>query len=159
MKAFEPWYHQPDVKFGASAGAVGSSGARQAGIVYHRKFYNVLKMHASVALPGIRVLIEPWFKSKSGNRRSPDAVLIDDTRHLALVVEVKLNWKGGRDAKLLDEYLPLVSRAFDLPTRPLLVAGSIINLQQKPLLGLGDLPAAWDWKPGDNCPTMLWTGK
>jgi hypothetical protein len=159
MKLTEPWYHKPDINFGASAGAKGSSGARHAGILYHRKFYNVLKLHTSVNLAGMRLLVEPWFQAKSGTRRSPDAVLIDDVCNRALVIEVKLNWKNEREEKLMNEYLPIVEAALGVKTVPLLVAGSIINYKGKPLLGLSQLNRAWAWMPDQPPSIMLWTGK
>lgn len=160
MKPVERWLHLESYKMGASAGAKGSSAARHAGILYHRKFYKTLDLQhqLNLAQQGLKLLIEPWFESRpTRQRRSPDAVLLGDA--FALVIEVKLNWRDGRDEKLLDEYLPIVGSCFGVPPRPLMVCGSIVGLTHKPLLSISQLLDAALWQPGDPTPTLLWTGK
>lgn len=157
MKTLEPWVHLPDYRFGASMGAKGADSAQDRGNVYHRKVYNLLQLHASVSLPGWRLYIEPWFKGiKSQKLRSPDSVLIDDTTGIGVVAEVKLNWKDGRDDKLLDEYLSIVKSAFGLEaTRPLLITKNLRGYQHPPLLGLSQFADCLQWRPGQPTPLML----
>lgn len=156
MKLLEDWQHQKDYRFGASTGAKGADGNQDRGNVYHRRIYRLLQMHAAVSLPGSRLLVEPWFKAcKTQRLCSPDTVLIDDARQQALVIEVKLNWQDGRDEKLLNLYLPVVSNVFGMPAKPLLITQNLRGYEHPPLLGIGDMEKAWKWRPCDHTPLML----
>ena len=158
MKAAVQWYHQPDVRFGSSTGCTTKTknSAIERGLAYHQRFYKLLKIHCQVNLPEWEVLVEPWFRDWNWKRRSPDAVLLHRPEKRALVIEAKMNWKDGRDAKLLNEYLPIVRSAFDLEqVAPLIVTGNVRGYKHPVLLGLGDLLKPLDWKPGLPTPTML----
>lgn len=157
MKTLEPWVHLDHYRFGASTGAKGSDDQQERGNAYHRKVYRLLQMHCAVSLPGWRLLVEPWFKGKVSQRlRSPDSVLIDDAASVGIVAEVKLNWRDGRDTKLLDEYLGIVKSAFGLEkVRPLLITRNLRGYQHDPLLGLRHLDRCLDWHPGKPTPLML----
>lgn len=157
MKTLEPWVHLEHYRFGASMGAKGSDKQQEAGNAYHRKVYNLLQLHASVSLPGWRLLVEPWFKGKTSQKlRSPDSVLIDDVTGTGVVAEVKLNWKDGRDDKLLDEYLGIVKSAFGLEkVKPLLITKNLRGYQHPPLLGLSQFHDCLEWHPGKPTPLML----
>jgi len=74
----------------------------------------------------------------------------------ALVVEVKLNWRDGRDEKLLSKYLPVVKNAFKLEAVwPLVIVGCLRGYEHPPLLGFKQLDRAFSWQAGDPTPVML----
>lgn len=106
-----------------------------------------------------RVLIEPWYRKLGENRfRQPDAVLLYPEESIGIVVEVKLNWKDGRDIKLIDEYLPIVRSAEKLEVvYPLLITQCLRGWQGKPILRLEDFHHCQHWQPGDVTPLMLLT--
>ena len=82
-------------------------------------------------------------------------MLLDADAQRALVIEVKLNWKDGRDQKLIEEYLPLVRSAFGVATFPLLITANVRGLQHKPMTSFTELVACYDWRPGDPTPVLL----
>ncbi len=150
------WQHRPSYSLGASAANKSKNNAAQRGINYHRRVYRILE---GIVSPEDQLLIEPWFRRIDDQprdyMRSPDAVLRypDQT---ALVIEVKLNWEKGKDEKLLCEYLPIVTSAFELTcVWPLLIVGCLRNLPTPPLLGLQQLEDALAWAPGMPTPVML----
>lgn len=155
MKPLHAWKHEPRALLGASSGNKSKNDAIQRGLAYHRKVYTKLQ---EVAPPEVSLLIEPWFReqSRAGTLRSPDTVLLNTVDKTALVIEVKLNWKDGRDIKLVNEYLPIVKSAFALEfVWPLLITANLRGYQHPPLLGLGKLEEAYAWHPGDPTPLML----
>lgn len=156
MKATDRWKHEENARLGASTGAK-STGVKERGNVYHRKVYGLLELHSKIIMPGWKLHIEPWFRRMEVYMlRSPDAVLVHEEMKTALVVEVKLNWKDGRDGKLIREYLPIVKSAFKLDiVWPLLITQNIRGYKHKPLLGLGEINKAMHWFPGDPTPLML----
>lgn len=86
----------------------------------------------------------------------PDGVLLDHFTGGALVIEVKLNWKDGRDEILLDTYLEATRSAFGLTvTWPLLITKNVRGYKGQPLLGLKEIEKAFDWKPGALTPVLL----
>lgn len=159
MRPLETWVHQPLRRLGASTNAK-SDGVKERGNAYHRRVYKLLASHRAVNMPEWEWLPEPWFKqlNTGGVRkeRSPDGVLLNRATATALVIEVKLNWKDGRDYKLLTEYLPIVQCAFKLDAAwPLLITSCLRGYEHPPLLGLGQLDRAFTWQPGDPTPLML----
>lgn len=156
MLAVEQWYHQDTKKLGASTGAKTTDATLARGNRYHRNVYTRLREKVPLILPGYSVLIEPWFRNFNWKERSPDAVALNrETRH-ALVIEVKLNWKDGRDVKLIDEYLPIVRSAFELESvSPVLITADLRGYKHPPLLGLPQLPLALDWAPPAPTPLLL----
>jgi hypothetical protein len=86
----------------------------------------------------------------------PDGVLLDKFTGGAVVVEAKLNWKDGRDEKLIDLYLDAARSAFGVAmTWPLLVTKNVRGYKYPPLCGLSQIERAFSWKPGDPTPVML----
>jgi hypothetical protein len=56
----------------------------------------------------------------------PDILLWDEENEYIIVTEVKLTWVPAAAAKLRDLYCPVVSKALDLPTKPLLIVKNLI---------------------------------
>jgi len=163
MKTTEPWYLMEKAALGASikATTAGDNEAIKRGNKYHAHVYKVLRLewllnHIPQQSPW-EFIVEPWFRSYHWKLRSPDTVLLNRAERIAVIVEVKMNLKDGRDAKLLTEYLPIVRSAFNLDrTFPAIITGNVRGLKHRPLLSLGDvIPAALAWKPGQGTPTLL----
>lgn len=160
MLTLDRWRHEVNMKLGASTSAK-STGVKERGNAYHRKVYKLLEVHARVSMPRWQLLVEPWFRNMRFYPdkhvfRSPDTVLLHPETGTALVVEVKLNWKDGRDEKLITEYLPIVKSAFGLDcVWPLLVTQNIRGYNHPPLIGLKAIERAMRWHPGDPTPLML----
>lgn len=160
MKLLEPWEHDKHCKMGAANGSKTKNAAAKRGIAYHRKFYTHLREHFPQVYPDQKLLIEPWFRGcNTQRRRSPDAVIVDPLTNTGIVIEVKMNWKEGRDQKLLNEYLPIVKSAFGLAaTWPLLVTQNVRGAKGKPLIWtpkMTPLEACLRWKPGADTPVAL----
>lgn len=127
------------------------------GLAYHNKVYKLLSQHIELTAPEQRLYVEPWFRH-SGTRkmRQPDAVLVDEMTRTAIVIEVKMNWKDGRDGTLLDVYLQAAKEAFNLEaTWPALITSNVAGLKHRARLGLGALMGVVDWNPGDPTPVIL----
>jgi hypothetical protein len=109
------------------------------------------------ALPDWNLLVEPWYRQLGANKfRSPDGVLLYPEDNIGIVIEVKLNWKDGRDVKLIDEYLPIVKQAEGLDVvYPLLITQCLRGWKGSPILRLDDLHRCQSWRPGDITPLML----
>lgn len=160
MLAVDKWYLMEKAALGASikATTAGDNDAIRRGNKYHSHVYKVLRMewlfndHHPWEL-----LVEPWFRTGKWKLRSPDTVLLNREDSSAVVVEVKMNWKDGRDTKLLNEYLPIVKSAFGLDrVYPAMIVGNLRGLKHPPILSLSQLiPAALEWKPGAGTPTLL----
>lgn len=159
METLERWRYRPDYRIGASHSAKGASNSQRAGIRYHQRFYRDLR--AFLAGSDWEVFIEPWFQragsSMGDNKmRQPDAVLIDKETRLGLVIEAKLNWKLGRDEKLINEYLPITKSAFGLDVvTPLVVTSNVQGYPHPILLGIEQIESAITWFPGDPTPMLL----
>lgn len=147
------------MKIGSSSGCH-STGSKKRGLDYHRSVYSRLRSYSLDHLSADWVLlIEPWYKELGVSRpkfRQPDAVLLHSPTHTAIVIEVKLNWKDGRDIKLIDEYLPIVKAAEGLEVAwPLLITQCLRGWQGQPLLSLYEIDRCQSWQPGDKTPLML----
>lgn len=155
-KSAERWMLLETKRIGASTG-LKSTGIKQAGNVYHRRVFGLVAAHCRVALPGWHCLIEPWFRCKDAYKeRSPDIVLVHTAERVGIVIEVKLNWRQGRDQKLLLEYMPLVENALQLEVVwPLLITKNLRGYPHPPLLGLSQLMDCLSWAPGRPTPMML----
>lgn len=159
MRLLHEWRHKPGFAIGAGngKGSASQQGAARRGILYHQRVYK--KLRDLYASDDATVLIEPWFvqvdNQPTRTMRSPDALILfnDGT---GLVVEVKMNWKDGRDEKLLNEYLPIVASAFSLDVVwPLLITGNCRGYSHPPLLGLQQIDEALAWEPGRPTPLLL----
>lgn len=133
------------------------------GLAYHRKVYRLLENWQRISAPDQQLFIEPWLRRlepEPGKKKrpccQPDFVVIDPSTETGIVGEVKLNWKDGRDEKLLDLYLDAVRHAFDLrATWPALVTSNIRGYPHPVKLGLGSLLSCDGWNIGDPTPLLL----
>jgi hypothetical protein len=159
MKTLYPWRHRPSYRLGADMGSKSKSTAATRGIAYHRKVYRALEALLPADSADVELIVEPWFECVDGQvkrtMRQPDAVLRypDNT---AIVIEVKMNWRDGRDEKLLHEYLPIVTSAFKLDVVwPLMITQCLRGYEHPPLLGLKRFDECLAWQPGDPTPLLL----
>lgn len=164
MKPIGRWVRKSPnfLKIGSSKGCR-SSGSKQRGLEYHRRTYRALRDHFNRRAGGgspqeeWELLIEPWYyNTTTGRFRQPDAVLCYRPERIGIVVEVKLNWKDGRDVKLIDEYLPIVKQAEELEVVwPLLITQCLRGYQGPTIIGLENFEAAQSWLQGELTPVML----
>lgn len=161
MKPALDWKLTKQIYLGAATGAKSKNAAAEAGNRYHRKVYKTLELKAKLETQGgWELMVEPWFRAITPENRykacSPDTVLVNHQCGVALVIEVKLNWRDGKDEKLIDLYLPVVKQALGLKlTRPLLITKNVRGLKHEPLVGLGAMWAALNWQPGLPTPVAL----
>jgi len=158
------WQLVPGFNIGPAANTASKDKSIIRGLAYHNKVYRALRaMVASQPELGYELYVEPWFRElhpRDGRKRcamcQPDAVLIDKFTGGGLVVEVKLNWKDGRDEKLINLYLGAAKSAFGLEeTWPVLITKNVRGYVGKPLLGLRRIDQAFTWKPGMLTPVLL----
>lgn len=124
---------------------------------YHQRIYRRLEHWQPRRASDLQLYIEPWLRGQTTKRMlQPDAVLIDPLVNGAIVIEAKMNWKDGRDEKLVNEYLYAVQSAWGLDvTWPALITGNIAHLGREPRLGLDALLDVYEWSPGDPTPVLL----
>jgi len=158
------WQHVPGFNIGTAANTASKNKSIVRGLAYHNKVYKALRSFvAEHPEAGYEILVEPWFRElhpRPGESRcrmcQPDTVLIDKFTGGGIVVEVKLNWKDGRDAKLIDLYLDASRSALGLEeTWPVLITKNIRGYTGIPLLGLKQLEKAYNWRPGMITPVLL----
>lgn len=157
MLAADPWRLKTDyLKIGATFGAQ-SDGSKQRGIAYEQQVIKKLAPWLREHWPEWKLLIGPWYQNQTTKRwRQPDAVMLHEELRLAIVLEVKLNWKDGLDEKLVDTYLPIVKRAHELDcVWPLLVTRCTRGYPHPVLLQFEHLDRCQSWRPGDPTPMML----
>lgn len=152
------WFIDHTVSTGSLSNTSCKNLSIKRGLRYHRRVYKLLESHLSAETEFQQQLhVEPWLRhSVTKQLLQPDAVIVDDATSTGLVVEVKLNWKDGRDEKLLKQYLPAVQSAFDLAAVwPVLITSNVTGLKYKPLLGLTALLDCDAWEPGADTPVLL----
>lgn len=132
------------------------------GLAYHRRIYRLLENWQKISHPEQELYIEPWLRLIEPNeegkrpRCQPDALVIDLDSETGIVIEVKLNWKDGRDEKLINTYIDATRAAFGLRhVWPALITSNVRGLPYAPRLGLGSLLQCDDWSRGDNTPVIL----
>jgi hypothetical protein len=146
------------MKLGAAAGAKSTAGSKKRGLDYHRRCYRILRTHHQRHLyaEGWTLLIEPWYWDRLSRRyRQPDAVLIHKPTRTGVVIEVKLNWKFGRDIKLVDEYLPIVRQAEGLEVVWPLLITQCLRGYQGPVVRWPAFEDCQSWQVGEETPLML----
>jgi hypothetical protein len=158
------WCLVPGFNIGTAKNTASKDKSIIRGLAYHNKVYRALRALVK-ARPdlGYELYVEPWFRELSpkytGGRCAmcqPDAVLIDKFTGGGLIVEAKLNWKDGRDEKLINTYLSAAKSAFGLEeTWPVLITQNVRGYKGVPLLGLKQLELAYSWKPGMLTPVLL----
>lgn len=129
------------------------------GVRYHNNIYKLLQMWQKISAPTHVLHIEPWLRNLRTRRMlQPDAVVVDPDTNTGIAIEIKLNWKDGRDLKLEHRYIRAVQVAFGLEcVWPALITKNVQYLpaNRKPRLGLGALLTVDDWQPGQDCPVIL----
>lgn len=159
--AIEKWERAPGFAIGSGANDSCNNLSIKRGLAYHRRTYKTLREFCSRhSGAGLEFIEEPWLRKQGhkgrGSMCQPDGVLLDGFTEGALVVEVKLNWKDGRDEKLLNTYLAATKSAFGLSaTWPLLITRNVRGYKGVPLLGLSHLERAFEWRPGEMTPVLL----
>lgn len=156
----ERWERAPEFAIGSSVNTACKDKSIVRGLEYHRRVYRHLEAWCkSHPESGLEFVEEPWLRKQSSGRRTmcqPDGVLLDHFTGGAIIVEAKLNWKDGRDEKLLNTYLDAARSAFGLSTTwPLLVTRNVRGYKGTPLLGLRQLELVYEWHPGVITPVML----
>jgi len=158
------WQLVPGFNIGTAANTASKNKSIVRGLAYHNRVYKALKaLVAANPEAGFELYIEPWFRElrpRPGASRcamcQPDAVLVDKFTGGGLVVEVKLNWKDGRDEKLINLYLGASKSALGLEeTWPVLITRNIRGYNGQALLGLRRLEEAFKWRPGMITPVLL----
>lgn len=150
------WYVDHSCNIGSTTNAACKNSSIRRGLAYHRKVYRQLETWVGQH-PDQQLHIEPWLRhSVTRQLRQPDAVLVDTASETAVVIEVKMNWKDGRDEKLLKEYLAAAQEAFNLQaTWPCVITSNLRGLKYAPLLGLTKLLLVDDWTPEQPTPVLL----
>lgn len=156
MKPMKKWKLEENMRMGASVKLTAAKGSKRRGQEYHRKIYQRMRTTLGPQM-GLKLLIEPWYRCLTEPKmRSPDGVILLPEANVGIVVEVKLNWKDGRDVKLIDEYLPIVTDAHELDMCwPLLITQCLRGYPHPPLLGLRRWEDCMTWMPGSPTPLML----
>ena len=155
----ETWERAPEFNIGSAVNNSCKDKSIVRGLAYHRKVYK--RLHEWVAKNpdlGYKFIEEPWLRRTSGPRKmcQPDGILFDQFTGGAVVVEAKLNWKDGRDEKLINTYLAAARSAYQLSiTWPLLITSNVRGYKGEPLAGLRQIDRAFEWRPGMLTPVML----
>ena len=158
------WRLVPGFNIGTAANTASKNKSIIRGLAYHNKVYRALRAHvAANPEAGLELYVEPWLRElhpRPGRSRcamcQPDAVLVDKFTGGGLVVEAKLNWKDGRDEKLINLYLAAAKSAFGLEeTWPVLITKNVRGYEGRALLGLKRLDEAFSWRPGMITPVLL----
>jgi hypothetical protein len=156
------WARDLTLDVGSRSNSASKNKSIVRGLAYHRKVYRLLESWRKISAPEQHLYIEPWLRSVVPNAKGkrpccqPDAVIVDPASETAIVIEVKLNWKDGRDDKLINLYLDAVKAAFGLKeTWPALITSNIRGYEGQPRLGLGSLLTCDYWTPGDLTPVIL----
>lgn len=155
----ELWERAPEINIGSRDNKNCKDKSIVRGLAYHRHVYS--KLHAFTAANpnlGYHFIEEPWLRRTTGSRKmcQPDGVLLDKFTGGGVVVEAKLNWKDGRDEKLIKLYLAAAQSAYGLSiTWPLLITRNLRGYKGPPLLGLRQIERVFAWRPGQITPVML----
>jgi hypothetical protein len=153
------WERAPGFAIGSGGNLACKNISIQRGLAYHQKVYRTVGAWAAEnADVGYSWVEEPWLRRTFPSKKmcQPDGVLIEQFTNSAIVIEAKLNWKDGRDEKLLATYLDAVKSAFDVTqTWPLLITKNVRGYKGEPLLGLKQIERVFEWEPGQLTPVML----
>lgn len=111
--------------------------AQRAGLAYQRKFTTEFRKSTPKS---IEIQSVPWFsyldvQAANGQHWlicSPDLLAIDTENKFVIVIEVKTTYTPLAFQKLRDVYCPVVSRALELPCKPLVVCKNLIASCPRP---------------------------
>lgn len=151
------WERDTTLSIGSQVNTASKNKSIVRGLAYHRKVYKLLGSWQKISAPEQKLFVEPWLRH-SGTRKKcqPDAVLVEPVSKTGIAIEVKLNWKDGRDEKLINLYLDAAAQAFGLDAVfPALITSNVRGLEHQPLLGLGSLRLVDAWNIGDPTPVIL----
>ena len=152
------WKLDFNCRIGSAANTASKNKSIVNGLRYHRRIYKLLHQHVALSVPDQKLYVEPWLRHPEKGMRQPDAVLVDEISQTGIVIEVKMNWKDGRDETLINVYLDAVKEAFNLEmTWPALITSNVRGLprENRPRLGLSQLLGCAEWEPGDHTPVIL----
>lgn len=155
------WERAPEFAIGSAVNDSCRNKSIVRGLAYHRRAYKLLESFVARNPDlGYKFVQEPWLRrigaKGKGSMCQPDGLLLDQFTGGGLVVEVKLNWKDGRDDKLIDLYLAAAKSAYGLSqTWPLLITKNLRGYKGEPLLGLKQIERAFEWEPGQLTPVLL----
>lgn len=157
------WERDLTLEVGSRSNTASKNKSIVRGLAYHRKVYRLLENWQRISAPEQQLFIEPWLRRLEplpGKKKrpccQPDFVVIDPVTETGVVGEVKLNWKDGRDEKLLSTYMEAVPAAFGLrAVWPVLVTSNIRGYSHPVKLGLGSLLSVDSWSVGDPTPLLL----
>jgi hypothetical protein len=101
--------------------------AARRGLAYQRSFTKALRLTAP---KDFQIFPEQWLSYWTKGATvslicCPDIILVDTLERFAIVVEVKTTYTPLAFEKLQRLYCPVVSRAFNLPTKPLVVCKNL----------------------------------
>lgn len=156
----DKWERAPEFAIGSRVNNSCTNKSIVRGLAYHRRVYRQLEgwCQSNPEL-GLSFVEEPWLRKLCSGRPEmcqPDGVLLDEFTGAAVVVEAKLNWKDGRDEKLIKTYLDAVKSAYGVSqTWPLLITKNIRGYKGEPLVGLKQFERVFEWKPQMITPVML----
>lgn len=154
----EVWERAPGFSIGTRNNKACKDKSVVRGLAYHQRVY--AHLHKFVRTNpdfGYTFIEEPWLRRTSDRKMcQPDGVLFDEFTGGGLVVEAKLNWKDGRDEKLINLYLTAARSAFGLTTCwPVLITRNVRGYKGEPILGLRQIERIFEWRPGELTPVML----
>lgn len=151
------WEHVSNINIGTRSNTATNNKSIKRGLAYHNKVYRLLRNHLRETNSGYYAEIEPWLRrSHDDLLRQPDAVLIDTISNTGIVIEVKLNWRDGRDKKLLEIYLEAAQSAFELDeVWPLVITSNIRGYKGRAILGIENIEDCLEWTPDDLTPVLL----
>ena len=93
------------------------------GLKFQREAIAAIK---NAAPKEMNVLAEPWFVYNGENYCAPDCLIVDSEFHFIIVIEIKYTYTPAAIEKLKELYCPVVAKAFNLPTKPLVLVKNLI---------------------------------
>jgi len=119
------------------------------GLRYERRFQKSLQK--AITETDFQIEFNPWFSYvddiEGPNACSPDVLLHDPSGRFIIVIEVKYTWISSALPKLTDLYCPVVTKALNKSTVPLVVVKRLSPEAPKPLLDWREIrpPHLFQW--------------
>lgn len=112
-----------------------SNPSAAAGLRFERSVVKALRSAAPTSA-GFSIEHNPWFVYRDSNLTDyaccPDILIHDIDHDYIIVVEVKLTWVPNALEKLQKVYCPVVARALESPTRPVIVVRNLTPDSPRP---------------------------